>query len=239
MPGWTCDADRRLRDLWEQGLTTVRIAEAMGTSKNAVIGRAHRLQLVGRASPIKPKAVPPPVVAKPLPHGADLTGRRFGTRVVLARAEKAPGSKHASWITRCGCGRTNTVQAYALRCSEMCGVCSRAANVPVNPRSQPRAAPTEPEISVPIPVETNVVQLLVPERWFVTRQTAHAPRFQLKPKAALTQVGPGPAPSCQYPLTNGRPWRFCSKPSVPGKSWCLACCGRVYVQKRQSSEAAA
>ena len=44
----------RLRHLWEvENLSTREIGEAMGISKNAVVGKAHRLGLMARPSPIK------------------------------------------------------------------------------------------------------------------------------------------------------------------------------------------
>ena len=52
MGTWTPERDAQLRDLWEDGMTTPLIGEALGVSKNSVIGRAHRLGLpLRRASP--------------------------------------------------------------------------------------------------------------------------------------------------------------------------------------------
>lgn len=47
--------DARLKALWETGLSTSKIAAALAAkiSKNAVVGRAHRLKLEPRLSPIK------------------------------------------------------------------------------------------------------------------------------------------------------------------------------------------
>jgi GcrA cell cycle regulator len=43
-----------LRDLWEEGVPTAEIGRRIGKSKNAVIGKARRLCLTARPSPIKP-----------------------------------------------------------------------------------------------------------------------------------------------------------------------------------------
>ena len=49
---WTPERDAQLTADWDAGLTTSEIGERMGISKNSVIGRAHRLRLPSRGSPI-------------------------------------------------------------------------------------------------------------------------------------------------------------------------------------------
>ena len=50
---WTDEQVEQLKKLWEKGLTTGEIGKALGVSKNAVVGKAHRLELNGRPSPIR------------------------------------------------------------------------------------------------------------------------------------------------------------------------------------------
>lgn len=52
-PYWTPQEDERLRTLWEAGWSTLTIGIAIGRGKNAVCGRARRLALPERESPIK------------------------------------------------------------------------------------------------------------------------------------------------------------------------------------------
>ena len=49
---WNDDLDATLRSDWAAGFPTAEIGRRMGFSKNSVIGRAHRLQLPSRGSPI-------------------------------------------------------------------------------------------------------------------------------------------------------------------------------------------
>lgn len=51
--GWTDEQVEELKRLWDKGLTTGEIGKALGVSKNAVVGKAHRLGLNGRPSPIR------------------------------------------------------------------------------------------------------------------------------------------------------------------------------------------
>ncbi len=50
---WTDDVIGRLKALWLEGHSTAEIGRRMGISKNAVVGKAHRLNLAGRPSPIR------------------------------------------------------------------------------------------------------------------------------------------------------------------------------------------
>lgn len=54
---WTAEAIERLRALWAEGHSTAEIGRRMGISKNAVVGKAHRLNLSARPSPIRREAV--------------------------------------------------------------------------------------------------------------------------------------------------------------------------------------
>ncbi len=50
---WNDEKIAKLKKLWSEGLTTGEIGKRLGVSKNAVVGKAHRLGLKGRPSPIK------------------------------------------------------------------------------------------------------------------------------------------------------------------------------------------
>ena len=50
---WNDEAIRRLRALWDEGHSTAEIGRRMGVTKNAVVGKAHRLDLPARPSPIR------------------------------------------------------------------------------------------------------------------------------------------------------------------------------------------
>ena len=66
---WTDERIDKLTTMWEGGATASQIAEELGgVSRNAVIGKAHRLGLKARPSPVKPNDKPEPEVpvAKPV-----------------------------------------------------------------------------------------------------------------------------------------------------------------------------
>jgi GcrA cell cycle regulator len=50
---WSEEIIVRLRALWADGHSTAEIGRRLGISKNAVVGKAHRLDLPARPSPIR------------------------------------------------------------------------------------------------------------------------------------------------------------------------------------------
>ncbi|MGJ8561408.1 MAG: GcrA family cell cycle regulator [Litorimonas sp.] len=63
---WTEDRVETLSKLWADGLSASQIAKQLGgVTRNAVIGKVHRLGLSGRAKPSRPKPAKPAVTARP------------------------------------------------------------------------------------------------------------------------------------------------------------------------------
>ncbi|MSO69112.1 MAG: global cell cycle regulator GcrA-like protein [Alphaproteobacteria bacterium] len=56
---WTVERIAEVTKLWNLGLTTAEIGRLVGVSKNAIVGKAHRLGLPPRPSPIKREARTP------------------------------------------------------------------------------------------------------------------------------------------------------------------------------------
>ena len=63
---WSDDRVEQLKSLWTEGLSASQIARALGgVTRNAVIGKVHRLGLAGRASPSRSER--PRVAMSPKP----------------------------------------------------------------------------------------------------------------------------------------------------------------------------
>lgn len=52
---WNDEMVESLKKMWDEGLSTGEIGRRLGVSKNSIVGKVHRLQLVARPSPIKKK----------------------------------------------------------------------------------------------------------------------------------------------------------------------------------------
>lgn len=70
---WDAETIRLLKDLWAEGHSTAEIGRRLGVSKNAIVGKAHRLDLDARPSPIRRDAVRPADRPAPYPRMAGPT----------------------------------------------------------------------------------------------------------------------------------------------------------------------
>ena len=83
---WTDERLEELKKLWAQGLSISQIGEALGVSRNAIAGKAHRMGLPKRPSPIsKPKAEKPKV--EPVVGEQDLPLRLELRQLVWSRSK--------------------------------------------------------------------------------------------------------------------------------------------------------
>src|SRR5690625_5866035 len=64
---WTPERIEELTQLGNAGHSASTIGKQLGVSKNAVVGKAHRLKLPARPSPIRRKAKSPTPARKPAP----------------------------------------------------------------------------------------------------------------------------------------------------------------------------
>lgn len=105
---WTEERTALLKTLWLQGQTASQIAERLGgVTRNAVIGKAHRLGLSSRPSPIRqrpagrPTTVPP---AAPLSRALQPTENAKPAEALppappakAPTAKVTPGSRGCMW----------------------------------------------------------------------------------------------------------------------------------------------
>jgi len=96
---WNDDTIARLRALWAEGHSTAEIGRRLAVSKNAVVGKAHRLGLAARPSPIRRDAAPGStprasqprrVVGPTLPPLATSLPQAAETRLPVAKPAPAP-----------------------------------------------------------------------------------------------------------------------------------------------------
>lgn len=89
---WTDERIATLKKMWLQGKSASEIAEKLGgVTRNAVIGKAHRLNLSGRPSPIKKVVAPKKGSAAP----AAAPAAKKPAPVAAPKAKPAPAPKAA------------------------------------------------------------------------------------------------------------------------------------------------
>ena len=91
---WTDERIGKLTTMWEGGSTASQIADELGgVSRNAVIGKAHRLGLKSRPSPVKAneaKAAKPKETVAAAPAGAPKPAAPPKAKVQLPKIETRP-----------------------------------------------------------------------------------------------------------------------------------------------------
>ena len=130
--------DPRVRQLWSEGHSTAEIGRRMGVTKNAVVGKAHRLDLPARPSPIRSGGSPRPSSAprrQPVPRLADtmpLSSLRDAnvprpSNALLRRPHQQDGSRshHGGLVCTRAAGRLGS-QARRHFGSVMTGAARRA-----------------------------------------------------------------------------------------------------------------
>jgi GcrA cell cycle regulator len=109
---WTEERIERLKKMWHDGATASQIADELGgVSRNAVIGKAHRLGLEQRPSPVKPgeekeikrpsvaasiKPAPKPEPARPAPIAAAPPAQQPAPPSPQAPRQNAPEMQYRS-----------------------------------------------------------------------------------------------------------------------------------------------
>jgi len=110
--GWTEERVSLLKKLWLEGLSASQIAKQLGgVTRNAVIGKVHRLGLSGRATPSSP---PRPAFKTPRPprpaSGSSLVPRR-----ALAHLPSTPQPQPAYYVEEPGSATVLTLGAHMCK----------------------------------------------------------------------------------------------------------------------------
>ena len=136
---WTPERIETLCAMWNRGESALHIGKRLGVSKNAVVGKAHRLGLPGRPSPIlREKKSQPLRVAKPPKIKAFAETKRPAVVVqpgaVLSRWQKCqwPMWRHGARKGEAGYGVFCSGAAIEGRpyCPEHCAVAYVRHNPP-------------------------------------------------------------------------------------------------------------
>ncbi|HYI40329.1 MAG TPA: GcrA family cell cycle regulator [Allosphingosinicella sp.] len=201
---WTDERIDRLKELWTQGNTASQIADELGgVSRNAVIGKAHRLGLQSRPSPVKPNEGQ--VEAAPSPFEPEAPAR--------AEAVAAPETAEAEPEAP----RTEAEPQPAAASPELAPAAAPAPPQPqirsIGPGGFVRQAPGEQQSPIPP----------APPRRLVPAK----PSPEIADKTGLLDLN---EKICKWPIGHpGEPdFHFCGSPANPGFPYCVEHCGVAY-----------
>lgn len=201
---WTDERIATLKKMWEGGSTASQIAEELGgVSRNAVIGKAHRLGLKSRPSPVKAndkKKAPAKKPAAPKP-----AAKKAAKPAAPKPAPAAPAKPAASAAPK----QDAAVPSQPLP--------NKAPNLPkivsIGPGGFQRQGPGDQQAPIPP----------APPRRLVPAK----PSPEIADKTSLLDLSDK---VCRWPMGHpGEPdFHFCGEAVNPGFPYCVEHCGRAY-----------
>jgi GcrA cell cycle regulator len=204
---WTDERIATLKKMWEGGSPASQIADELGgVSRNAVIGKAHRLGLKSRPSPVKAndkKKAP----AKPAPAPKPAAKKAAKPAPKAAPAAAAPAKPAAPAVP--GPRQDGAPQSQPLP--------NRSSNLPkivsVGPGGFLRQGPGDQQPPIPP----------APPRRLVPAK----PSAEIADKTSLLDLSDK---VCRWPMGHpGEPdFHFCGEAVNPGFPYCVEHCGRAY-----------
>jgi len=196
--------DEELTRLWGEGGSTRAIAETMGLSKNAVCGRAHRLGLPSRGSPIIRRDAPRP------------------SQAISAAALAAIHPRAAAIIDGIAAGLTNGEigQQIGLKHSRFSVVLrmlrDRGFVSPEIRRPKWRPVTMQAPLEHPVPAPKQP-----------TSKRMAAPAYQPPPVGSA-----GKCQWPLWEPTEAISHRYCDAPTLAGHSWCEQHCARAFLPRK-------
>jgi GcrA cell cycle regulator len=201
---WTDERIEQLKTMWEKGMTASQIAEELGgVSRNAVIGKAHRLGLQSRPSPVKATETPRKKAAPPTKKPASPAPRAPEETVAPARPAPAVLTPVAAPLAAPVEGDDAPVAAAP----------PPPRIVSVGPGGFLRQGPGDQQAPIPP----------APPRRLVPAK----PSAEIQGKTSLLDLT---EKICKWPMGHpGEPdFHFCGVKVNPGFPYCVEHCGRAY-----------
>jgi len=214
---WTDERIEKLTKMWEGGATASQIAEELGgVSRNAVIGKAHRLGLKARPSPVKPNEkteAAPAKAPRPTPEAAPPEPRVAAPRPVPTPPAANPPAPAPRAPAAPGAAAPAPTAPAASAAPDAPTAPPPPRIVSVGPGGFLRQGPGDQQAPIP-PAPP---RRLVPAR----------PSQEVADKTGLLDLNDR---ICRWPMGHpGEPdFHFCGDKVNPGFPYCVEHCGRAY-----------
>ncbi|MGA1852507.1 GcrA cell cycle regulator [Sphingobium yanoikuyae] len=204
---WTDERIDQLKAMWEKGLTASQIADELGgVSRNAVIGKAHRLGLQSRPSPVKANEAPKKAAParKPAAPAPEAEAPRAAAPVAAPPPPPRPAPVAAPAAPAAPAAAAAPSDAPAA---------PQPRIVSVGPGGFLRQGPGDQQAPIPP----------APPRRLVPAK----PSADIAGKTSLLDLTER---ICKWPMGHpGEPdFHFCGEAVNPGFPYCVEHCGRAY-----------
>ena len=204
---WTEERIERLKKMWHDGSTASQIADELGgVSRNAVIGKAHRLGLEARPSPVKPGEEK---------ETSKKTARAPAGKAARPKSESSRSADHADDVAPgdAPAGAGPDLPAVAPQQPARAAPDSALQYRSVGPGGFIRQGPGDTQAPIPP----------APPRRLVPAK----PSAEVADKTSLLDLNDR---ICRWPIGHpGEPdFHFCGSPANPGFPYCVQHCGVAY-----------
>ena len=198
---WTDERIDRLKKMWSEGATASQIADELGgVSRNAVIGKAHRLGLDARPSPVK---------------AGEEKEKKAATNT-SPRVEKPAKSEAPKTTATAATTPSQTERAAATPATQASASSKPQSTIEyrsIGPGGFVRQGPGDTQAPIPP----------APPRRLVPAK----PSPEIADKTSLLDLNDR---ICKWPMGHpGEPdFHFCGQPANPGYPYCVQHCGVAY-----------
>lgn len=231
---WDSETIDRLRRLWDEGHSTAEIGRRLCASKNMIVGKAHRLGLEARPSPIL-AAKGGAVSAQH--HLVTLEGSTLPPLASDAALPPLPLEMGAPPAWTVWCGKLSAVTFNTMRRAKHKAECPVASQRTSLRLWECTCGVSQPESKVatarPPAVSKPSAPIIVPGRPIV-RADAPDPEIAVAP----TVFKPRRSEPCCWPIGQGKSMRYCDNPAEPGRVYCTEHGNRAYVKRRSAHDEA-
>jgi len=211
---WTDERIATLKKMWEGGATASQIADELGgVSRNAVIGKAHRLGLKSRPSPVKANDKKKAPAKKAAPKSAPPKKEAASTRNPAKNEAKAAPKPAPAPDPQSATLHKPAHQPAAPQTADEGGEKKLPKIVSVGPGGFLRQGPGDQQAPIPP----------APPRRLVPAK----PSPEIADKTSLLDLSDK---VCRWPMGHpGEPdFHFCGQQVNPGFPYCVEHCGRAY-----------
>ncbi len=220
---WTPERIDELTRLWESGQSASAIGKLLGVSKNAVVGKAHRMKLQARPSPIK--------------RGDEGGASNSAASAKTAGKQSSAGAKAARPASTAAAAGKGAAKNEPLQTVISAALAAKSAG---SGNSDTSSAVGAKAVAAMRGGQSASGAKSAAQASSVAKAARGAPRGSVASATRAVNASRR-GPKCLWPIGDpgDEDFHFCGEPAQSGKPYCSEHCARAYITRSRSDSAAA